>query len=134
MTYTAFLTSLFVSAFISSTLLPGGSEAVAVYGLTQWPQHIWSIILVATAGNTLGAVVTYLIGRIIPNKVDEKKISFFRKWGPLSLLFSWVPVVGDGFVLAAGWLRVNWILSFVLILIGKFLRYFFLVFGVNILL
>ena len=131
MSFTSFLISLFTSAFISSTLLPGGSEALVVWGMTEWKERLWDIVLVATAGNTLGALVTYLIGLLIPNKVDQKKIELFKKWGPICLLFTWVPIIGDAFPLAAGWLRVNWILTAVLILIGKFARYAALAYGTS---
>lgn len=131
MTFNSFLISLFTSAFISSTLLPGGSEALLIWGMTEWNDKLWTIVLVATAGNTLGAMVTYLIGLFIPNKVEKKKIELFKKWGPISLLFTWVPIIGDAFPLAAGWLRVNWILTAVLILVGKFVRYLALAYGTS---
>ncbi len=133
MSFASFLISLFTSAFISSTLLPGGSEALLVWGITEWKEKLWDIVLVATAGNTLGALITYLIGLLIPNKVDVKKIALFKKWGPICLLFTWVPIIGDAFPLAAGWLRVNWILTSILILIGKFVRYAVLAYGTSLL-
>ena len=127
MSYTTFLWSLFCSAFVSSTLLPGGSEALVVYGMTEYSDKLFSLVLTATIGNTLGAIVTYGIGRLIPNKKqDERSLGLFKKWGPITLLFSWVPIVGDGFCLAAGWLRLNFCLSVVLILIGKAARYWVL--------
>lgn len=127
MPYTTFLWTLFCSALVSSTLLPGGSEALVVYGMTEYSDKLFSLVLTATIGNTLGAIVTYGIGRIIPNKKqDERSLRLFKKWGPITLLFSWVPIVGDGFCLAAGWLRVNFWLSIVLILIGKAARYWVL--------
>lgn len=127
MSFTTFLWTLFCSAFISSTLLPGGSEALVVYSMAEYSDKFFEVVLTATIGNTLGAIVTYGIGRLIPNKKqDERAIRLFKKWGPITLLFSWVPIVGDGFCLAAGWLRVNFLLSFVLILIGKAVRYWIL--------
>lgn len=127
MSFTTFLWTLFCSAFISSTLLPGGSEALVVYGITEYPDKLFSLVLTATVGNTFGAIVTYAIGRLIPNKKqDERSLRLFKKWGPITLLFSWVPIVGDGFCLAAGWLRVNFWLSAVFILIGKAARYWVL--------
>lgn len=119
----SFLWSLFVSSFISSTLMPGGSEALVVYGMKEFAENFWLIVLIATTGNTLGAMVTYLIGRIFPNKVKPEILDRFKKWGSLSLLFSWLPIIGDGFCLAAGWLRIPVIRSFFLIATGKFARY-----------
>lgn len=124
MSFTTFLWTLFCSAFISSTLLPGGSEALLVYGVTEYSDKLFPLVLTATIGNTLGAIVTYGLGRLIPNKKqDERSLRLFKKWGPITLLFSWVPIVGDGFCLAAGWLRANFWLSVILILIGKAVRY-----------
>lgn len=124
MSLTAYLWSLFTSAFISSTILPGGSEALLVWGMNQFASEIWLIVSAATAGNTLGACVTYWMGRLIPNKKqDARSLKLFKKWGIWTLFFSWVPVVGDGFCLAAGWLRMNFAASFFLIFAGKLARY-----------
>lgn len=124
MSFTAYLWTLFTSAFVSSTVLPGGSEALVVYGMHEFQTQLWVVVFVATAGNTLGALVTYGMGRLIPNKKQEvRSLELLKKYGPITLFFSWVPVVGDGFCLGAGWLRINCWLSFVLILIGKFARY-----------
>lgn len=106
--------------------MPGGSEALVVYGINQYPEKFWMVVLVATVGNTAGAMVTFWIGRIFPNKVKTENLRWFRKWGIFTLLFSWLPVVGDGFCLAAGWLRVSATKSLILIAIGKFARYFVL--------
>ena len=62
----ASLWALFVSSFLAATLLPGGSEAV-LYGVLKFhPGGYWVALAVATAGNTLGGMSSWLIGRIIP--------------------------------------------------------------------
>ena len=53
---------LFSSAFISSTLFPGGSEVLFVYYLKQQFSLKWGFLLVAIIGNSLGSIVTYLLG------------------------------------------------------------------------
>ena len=64
------------------------------------------------------------MGRLIPNKKQEaRSLELLKKYGPITLLFSWLPIVGDGFCLGAGWLRINFWRSFLLILLGKFVRY-----------
>lgn len=124
LSFTAYLWTLFSSAFISSTILPGGSEALVVYGMSEFQDKLWVTVIIATLGNTLGALVTYGMGRLIPNKKqDSRSLVFLQKYGIWTLLFSWVPVVGDGFCLGAGWLRMNAAASALLILIGKFARY-----------
>lgn len=124
MSFTAYLWTLFTSALISSTVLPGGSEALVVFGMHEFQTHLWIVVFVATAGNTLGALITYGMGRLIPNKKQEaRSLEPLKKYGPITLLFSWLPIVGDGFCLGAGWLRINFWRSFLLILLGKFVRY-----------
>lgn len=129
MDLTAYLLSLFTSAFISSTLLPGGSEALVVWGMKEYPDALAAIVAVASFGNTAGAAVTYWIGRILPRKVKGESIDRFKKWGMFSLLFSWLPVVGDGFCLAAGWMRTEFLFSLLLIAAGKTARYLAIAYG-----
>jgi membrane protein YqaA with SNARE-associated domain len=123
MSLTAYLWALFGSAFISSTLLPGGSEALVLLGIRDYPSNLWLIIAVATVGNTLGALVTYAMGRLFPNKVKKPDLKWLERFGYLLLLFTWVPVIGDGFCLGAGWMRMKFWPVSLLILIGKFMRY-----------
>lgn len=73
MSFTAYLWTLFTSALISSTVLPGGSEALVVFGMHEFQTHLWIVVFVATAGNTLGALITYGMGRLIPNKKQEAR-------------------------------------------------------------
>lgn len=129
MDLTAYLLSLFTSAFISSTLLPGGSEALVVWGMKEFPLDLALVVAVASVGNTAGAAVTYWIGRVLPQKVKSESIDRFKKWGMLSLLFSWLPVVGDGFCLAAGWMRTAFLPSLLLIAAGKTARYLAIAYG-----
>lgn len=66
MNETLSLGALFASSFLAATLLPGGSEAVLFAMLKGQPQLFWTSLLVATVGNTLGGISTYVIGRIMP--------------------------------------------------------------------
>ena len=78
----------------------------------------------------IGAFNNLWMGRLIPNKKQEaRSLELLKKYGPITLLFSWLPIVGDGFCLGAGWLRINFWRSFLLILLGKFVRYLVLVCG-----
>ena len=131
---------LFFSAFISSTLFPGGSEAVLAYlaGATQYSTSV--LVLVATLGNTLGGMTSWGLGRLIAIKYSaeqlekpshKKAIERLHKYGSPVLLFSWLPVIGDPLCVAAGWLRVNWQLSMLFIAVGKALRYLVIVYFVS---
>ena len=121
--------SLLLSSFLSATLLPGSSEAVLIW-LVSDTGHIWLPVIVATMGNTLGGMTTYGLGRIVQWKSDteskaHKKAKYLiHRWGSLTLLLSWVPIIGDAFCLAAGWIRVNWLLALCFMLLGKFCRYY----------
>lgn len=123
---------LFASAFISSTLAPGGSEVVLAYLVNQAQIPAPLLLAAATLGNTLGAVTTWLLGlwaaRRYPleNLQDGKRrraLRSVRRYGVPLLLLSWLPVVGDGFCFAAGWLRLSFIASLAAIALGKLGRY-----------
>lgn len=126
------LWGLFASAFVSATLAPGGSEAVLAY-LAHRAAHPPSMLLiVATFGNTLGAVTTWMLGywagiRFPADRPEDpgrhEAVVSVRRWGIPLLLLSWLPVVGDGFCFAAGWLRLPFWGSALAIALGKALRY-----------
>jgi len=117
------LATLFTSSFLAATLLPGGSEAVLFGVLKLYPQQFWSALAVATLGNTLGGMSSYLIGRIIPQTKPLRGLATLQKYGSATLLLAWVPIIGDPLCVAAGWLRLNPWLSALFIAIGKFARY-----------
>ncbi|MDE0310589.1 MAG: DedA family protein [Acidiferrobacterales bacterium] len=122
------LGGLFLSALLSATVLPGGSEAILVYLDSLAEYGFWTLLAVASAGNTLGGMTSYLLGRIFPKRrftsaSASKAIAGISRYGPPLLLLSWVPVIGDGLCVAAGWLRINWLLSAILIGAGKTARY-----------
>lgn len=126
------LVGLFISGFVSSTLLPGSSELVLFAMLQQAPHSAPSFVLVATLGNSLGGWVTWWMGRAIAIRYplrplagtrQQRGLRWLRRWGGGVLLFSWLPVIGDVLCLTAGWLKLDWRISFVFILIGKLLRY-----------
>ena len=126
------LLGLFTSAFISSTLAPGGSEAVLAYMINQAPPSVPILVLVATVGNTLGALTTWGLGFWTAKKYpahhlltsrQQKSLHTVRHWGSLALLFSWLPIVGDGLCFAGGWLKLSLLPSLIAIIIGKAFRY-----------
>ena len=119
---TGFIT-LFFASFIAATVLPGGSELVLVAVIHKHPEALWQAVAVATAGNTLGGLTSYWVGRLIPNRVHHKSIIYLHKYGYWALLFSWVPVFGDALSVAAGWLRLSPWISMVAFAVGKLFRY-----------
>ncbi|MFA6921446.1 MAG: YqaA family protein [Gallionella sp.] len=123
MTETASLISLFVSSFLAATLLPGGSEAVLFTVLKSYPDTLWMALSLATIGNTLGGMVSFAMGYLLPQTQQLKHVEKLRRYGTPALLLAWVPLIGDALCLAAGWLRLNWWQAALFMAIGKFTRY-----------
>ncbi len=123
MTETASLLSLFASSFLGATLLPGGSEAVLFAVLKAYPDSLWTALLIATFGNTLGGMVSYLMGWLLPQTQQLKHVDKVRRFGTPVLLLAWLPLLGDALCLAAGWLRLCWWQAALFMAIGKFARY-----------
>lgn len=123
---------LFISAFVSATLAPGGSEAVLAFLVVSGKYSSENLLLIATFGNTLGSITTWLMGYWVgnrltgedqPNPSRQKALARVRRWGLPSLLLAWLPIVGDGFCFAAGWLRLPFLASVLAIAAGKAARY-----------
>ena len=110
------LTSLFASSFLSATLLPGNSEVVLVAMLLAGVSHPWWLVLIATIGNSLGGVTNVILGRLFPLRKTSR-------YGAVTLLLSWAPVVGDLLCLLAGWMRISWGPVLFFLCLGKALRY-----------
>lgn len=125
------LWGLFASSFLSATLLPGNSEVVLLALLHQAPQLEAVALAVATLGNTLGGLTSYLVGRLFPRPREGRALVWLTRFGTPALLLSWVPVIGDGLCVASGWLRQNALAATVFIAIGKFARYWVLAEGLN---
>ena len=132
MTDTLSLWGLFASAFISSTLFPGGSEVVLGVLAAERHHDVWLLLAIASLGNTLGALTTWLLGywlaRRFPleERLPEKRrqaLARVRHWGSPALLLSWLPVVGDPLCFAAGFLRLPFLASLAFIALGKAARY-----------
>ena len=117
------LVSLAVSGFLAATLLPLSSEAVLLAVLNAHPQLYAAGIATVTAANTAGGMTTYFIGRLIGHRRPLTRLETVRRWGAPALLFAWLPFVGDGLVLAAGWLRLHWLAAFGFQAVGRFARY-----------
>jgi len=128
------LALLFASALLAATLVPFASEltlvGMAVAGLGE-RLTLWAT---ATAGNTLGSMVNWALGRWARRWRDHRFFPFrpeqldratrqFQRWGIWSLLLAWLPVVGDPLTLVAGLCRTTFLPTLVLIAIGKGARY-----------
>ncbi len=132
---------LFLTAFLSATLLPGASELTVVALMYEQYDVLW-LWFFATTGNTLGAVVNYYMGLYLehfkdrswfPFKADKLKHSqrWFQKYGIWSLVFAWLPVVGDGLTFIAGMMKAHFAVFIVLVAFGKGVRYAVLLGGME---
>ncbi|GAB4212204.1 MAG: YqaA family protein [Rhodoferax sp.] len=125
------LSTVFVVALVSATLLPMGSEPV-VFGLVQLNPHLfWPAVLVATAGNTLGGAISWWMGWASQRAVERyrhspdhaRALDWLQRLGPKACLLAWLPVVGDPLCAVAGWLRLPFWPCLGYMAIGKLARY-----------
>jgi len=127
--------SLFAISFLAATILPFSSEFTLAGLIATSNYDNLLLLIVASFGNVLGSVVNWALGFYSRNLTTKKWFPFkdkqiensskwFNKLGKWSLLFAWVPVIGDPLTLAAGLFRVKFIEFVILVTIGKFSRYF----------
>lgn len=131
---------LFISAFLAATVLPVSSEVVLAGLIAAGRGDPALLFTVATIGNTLGSVVNWFLGRgigrlqtkrwfPITGERYEQASQTFRRFGAWTLLFAWLPVIGDAFTVAAGAARVHLGVFVVLVALGKAARYAVIVAG-----
>lgn len=125
---------LFLAAFGAASLLPLQSEALLVALLLSEPHAVAGLLLVATAGNVLGSCLNAWLGRCLerwqdrrwfpvsPERLQQAR-SRYQRHGRWSLLFSWLPVIGDPLTLVAGVMREPWWSFLLLITLAKGGRY-----------
>jgi membrane protein YqaA with SNARE-associated domain len=127
------LPALFLLSFFASTLLPLGSEWLLALLLLQGAEPVGAVLL-ATLGNTGGALTTYAVGlwggpflieRVLrlDTAARVRAEGFYRRFGVWSLLLSWLPVVGDPLCLVGGVLRIGAARFLLLVAAGKLFRY-----------
>ena len=128
--------SLFAISFLAATILPFSSELSLATLIATSDYDNLLLLTVASFGNILGSLINWALGSYSRNLTTKKWFPFketqiersskwFKKFGKWSLLFAWVPVVGDPLTLVAGILRVKFIDFIILVAIGKVSRYIF---------
>jgi len=123
---------LFVWSFLAATLLPLGSEA-ALIAIVRSEGQLVMPVLVATAGNYLGACTTYWIGRRAAQALGKNQgegetnntraSRLLRRYGQPALLLSWVPFIGDALVVLAGGMKLPFLQFSFWTVLGKAARY-----------
>lgn len=133
--------TLFCSGLLAATLFPASSEVLLLGLLQQGYNPLW-LFIAATAGNTLGSCVNWYLGLKLlqfqhkrwfpfsPQALQRAQLQF-QRFGSWSLLFAWLPLVGDPLTLVAGMLKIRFRLFLLLVLLGKAGRYALLIwFGI----
>ncbi|MDP9381307.1 MAG: DedA family protein [Chloroflexota bacterium] len=123
--------TLFIWSFLAATVLPLSSE-LALVALVSSDDRLVVPVIVATAGNYLGACTTYWLGRRARHLLEphiavqpqrERAVKLLRRWGQPALVLSWVPLLGDALVVVAGSLAVPFGAFSLWVVIGKAVRY-----------
>lgn len=132
------LAGLFFGSVLASTLAPFGVELLLYYLHESDQYSSLALLAVATAGNTAGGCLMFAAGHLLKRglsktswhskfhdrfKLEGAALRRVEAWGPVALLFSWMPVVGDPLCLAAGYLRLPAVFCSLMIFLGKLARY-----------
>ena len=128
--------SLFISSFLSSTILPGHSEITLTTLILLEKYSQFLLIFFASLGNILGSIINWYLGFYITKFINKSWFPFtkeqlnkvslwYLKYGKWSLLFSWVPFIGDPLTIVAGMFRVPLVIFIIIVSISKILRYIF---------
>jgi membrane protein YqaA with SNARE-associated domain len=129
--------SLFAWSFLAASIVPLGSEPILV-ALIARGHSLWTSVAVATAGNCLGAFTTYWLGGRAaallaksgrPPVTNTRAARLIQRYGHPAMLLSWVPVLGDAMVAAAGAVRMPFVPFAIYMGIGKAARYLLVAWG-----
>lgn len=134
--------SLFFISFFAATILPVSSEVVLLGMLSSKTYSSFLLLLFASLGNILGSCVNWYLGIHLVKFQDKKwfpfsqnsisKASFwFKKYGQWSLLFAWVPLIGDPLTFIAGTLKTNFVKFLLFVSFGKVARYCIVIYSVD---
>jgi membrane protein YqaA with SNARE-associated domain len=126
--------SLFTIAFLAATVVPAQSEILLAGMVLAEHYPAWALVTLASAGNVLGSVVNWYLGRFIARfegrrwfPVSRQQVAkaegWYQRWGKWSLLFSWAPFIGDPLTVVAGLLREPLPVFLALVTIAKVGRY-----------
>ena len=126
--------SLFTVAFLAATVVPAQSEILLAGMVLAEHYPAWALVTLASAGNVLGSVVNWYLGRFIARfegrrwfPVSRQQVAkaegWYQRWGKWSLLLSWAPFVGDPLTVVAGLLREPLPVFLALVTVAKVGRY-----------
>lgn len=124
---------MFALGFLASTFVPIASEWLLITLVLKGLDPLM-LLLCSTCGNYLGACTTYAVGYFgsdfairkvlrISDENRKKAESVYKKYGSMSLLFSWIPIIGDPLCLVGGVFKIGFLKYSILVFAGKFIRY-----------
>jgi len=129
--------SLFTISFLAATILPFSSELMLASMLSIENYNRTILIIFSSLGNILGSVFNWVLGFYFIKLQNKKWFPFnqeqilkssqwFEKYGKWSLLFAWVPIIGDPLTFVAGTMKTKFFIFLILVSIGKISRYLFI--------
>jgi membrane protein YqaA with SNARE-associated domain len=130
---------MLLAAFLAGSVFPFSSETVMLLLLVSGLDS-WQLVIYGSIGNTLGSVFNYYVGRMgnpewiervlkIKKQNMERAQRFMAGRGAWMGFFAFLPIIGSAITVTLGFMRANVLISFISIAIGKFLRYWLLVYG-----
>ena len=130
---------MLMAAFLAGSVFPFSSETVMLVLLGSGLDG-WQLVIYGSIGNTLGSVFNYYVGRQgkvewiekylkIKKEQMERAQRFMAGRGAWMGFFAFLPILGSAITVTLGFMRANILISFISIAIGKFLRYWLLVYG-----
>lgn len=146
MDLTSLLTSygywgMLIAALLAGSVFPFSSEAVMLALLAAGLEP-WKLMVYGTLGNTLGSLFNYGLGRMgkiqwleryfhVSQTQIDKAMHFMQDRGSWMGFFAFLPILGSAISVALGLMRSNFFVTALSIFIGKLLRYFILLGGVE---
>ena len=130
---------MFLAAFLAGSFFPFSSEAVML-ALMAMGVNPWLLIAYGTAGNVMGGMFNYCIGRmgreewfekylhVSPVQMDKAR-RFMRGRGAWMGFFAFIPILGSAITILLGLMRANVFITFLSVTVGKLIRYILLIYG-----
>jgi membrane protein YqaA with SNARE-associated domain len=134
--------NLVIISFLAATILPFSSEIFLSVMILSKKYELGLLLFFASFGNICGSIVNWYLGKKIlifqskkwfpvnSNQLNKSQ-KIFNKYGSWSILFAWVPIIGDPITVLSGVLNMNFLKFVILVTISKVSRYIFLIYLIN---
>ena len=130
---------MLLAAFLAGSFFPFSSEAVML-GLMATGLDPWILMIYGTAGNVMGSILNYCVGRMgkmewiekylhVKKKNLDRAHRFVEGHGAWMGFFAFLPVIGSAITIVLGLMRSNVVVTFIAITLGKLFRYIILIYS-----